>query len=86
MSYLKNWEWIACQRMWLKISRLLCQAWFLDILVQPGQAIKKGEAMLVLEAMKMENSIKAPNDGTVKSVEAEKGQAVEKNQVLITFE
>lgn len=57
-----------------------------DILVEPGQEVKKGDAVAVLEAMKMENILKSPVDVTVKSVNVDKGVAVEKNQVLITFE
>lgn len=58
----------------------------LDILVQPGDSIKKGDQVLVLEAMKMENIIKAQSDAVVKSVNIEKGVAVEKGQVLVKFE
>ena len=56
-----------------------------DIKVQEGDAVKKGDALLVLEAMKMENILKAPGDGIVKSVKIKKGDSVEKNQVLIQF-
>lgn len=58
----------------------------LDIAVSVGDQIKKGDALLVLEAMKMENSIKASTEGTVSEILIEKGQAVEKNQILIAFE
>ena len=58
----------------------------LEILVKPGEEVKKGDSLLVLEAMKMENNIKSPADGVVKSIEIEKGQAVEKGQDLIIFE
>lgn len=58
----------------------------LEIKVAPGDTIKKGQAILVLEAMKMENVLKAESDAVVKSINCEKGQAVEKNQVLIEFE
>ena len=58
----------------------------LDILVEPGTVLAKGDAVLVLEAMKMENNIKSPAEGVVKSIDIKKGQAVEKNQVLISFE
>lgn len=58
----------------------------LDILVEPGKEIEKGDTLLVLEAMKMENTIKSPTEGTVKSIAVEKGIAVEKNAVLIEFE
>jgi len=57
----------------------------LNILVKEGDTVKKGDALLVLEAMKMENILKSPTDGTVKKVSAVKGAAVEKNQLLIQF-
>ena len=57
----------------------------LNILVGEGQQVKKGDSLLVLEAMKMENVLKSPTDGTIKKVVAIKGTAVEKNQLLITF-
>jgi acetyl/propionyl-CoA carboxylase alpha subunit len=58
----------------------------LEIMVSPGQEVKKGDPIMVLEAMKMENILKSPGDGIVKSVNVEKRLAVEKNQVLISFE
>tara|TARA_R110002050_G_scaffold200591_1_gene335535 strand:+ start:82453 stop:82959 length:507 start_codon:yes stop_codon:yes gene_type:complete len=58
----------------------------LDILVKAGDTIKKGDQVLVLEAMKMENIIKSQTDAVVKSVAIETGVAVEKGQVLIKFE
>lgn len=57
----------------------------LNILVKEGDTVKKGDALLVLEAMKMENILKAPADGVVKKIVAQKGTAVEKNQLLIQF-
>jgi biotin carboxyl carrier protein len=57
----------------------------LNILVEEGQQVKKGDSLLILEAMKMENVLKSPADGTVKKVIATKGTAVEKNQLLIQF-
>lgn len=57
----------------------------LDILVTPGQEIKKGDQLLILEAMKMENVLKASGDGTVSSIEVNKGDSVEKGQILIKF-
>ncbi len=57
----------------------------LNILVSEGQEVKKGDSLLVLEAMKMENVLKSPTDGTIKKVIAVKGTAVEKNQLLIQF-
>jgi biotin carboxyl carrier protein len=57
----------------------------LNILVGEGQQVKKGDSLLVLEAMKMENVLKSPTDGVIKKVVALKGTAVEKNQLLIQF-
>ena len=58
----------------------------LDILIEPGQSIAKGDQLLILEAMKMENVLKADGEGIVKSVETQKGDAVEKGQILIEME
>ncbi len=58
----------------------------LDILVTPGQRVELGETLLVLEAMKMENAIKSPTAGVISTIEISKGQAVDKNLVLIRFE
>jgi biotin carboxyl carrier protein len=57
----------------------------LDIRVAEGDEVKKGDPILVLEAMKMENILKSPTDGIVKKINVKKGLAVEKNQVLIYF-
>lgn len=57
----------------------------LQVMVQAGDEIKKGDNLLVLEAMKMENILKAPTDATVKSILIKAGDKVEKNQVLIQF-
>lgn len=56
------------------------------IQVQVGESIKKGDSLLILEAMKMENVLKATGDGKVKSIKVNSKQNVEKNQVLIEFE
>ena len=58
----------------------------LDILIEAGQEIKKGDQLLILEAMKMENVLKAAGDGVVKSIEIEKGNTVEKGQILVEME
>ncbi|MBL7775479.1 MAG: acetyl-CoA carboxylase biotin carboxyl carrier protein subunit [Saprospiraceae bacterium] len=58
----------------------------INVLVEAGQAVQKDAPLLILEAMKMENMIKAAGDGTVKAVHAAKGQAVDKGQVLLEFE
>ena len=50
-----------------------------------GQAVKKGDTILVLEAMKMENDIVAPQDGTVASINVSTGDSVESGAVLATL-
>lgn len=58
----------------------------IEVRVQVGDVVKKGDPVIVLEAMKMENVLKSPGDGKVKSVMANKGMSVEKGFVLISFE
>ena len=58
----------------------------LDVMVNAGSSVVKGDGVLVLEAMKMENVIKSPADGVIKRIAVVKNQAVEKNEVLIEFE
>lgn len=55
----------------------------LKVLVEEGQEFKKGDNLLVLEAMKMENILKAPADGKVKSIKIKPGDKVEKNEILL---
>jgi biotin carboxyl carrier protein len=57
----------------------------LEVLVEKGQTVAKGDKLLILEAMKMENIIKSDGDGVIQEVPVEKGMNVEKNQVLIQF-
>lgn len=57
----------------------------LKVNVSNGQAVKKGDVLMVLEAMKMENEILAANDGTVSSVNVTAGQSVESGTVLCTL-
>lgn len=55
------------------------------ILVSAGDHVKKGQAIIVLEAMKMEIEVKAPKDGIIGSIEVSKGQSVANNQVVAKF-
>ncbi|HOH70290.1 MAG TPA: biotin/lipoyl-binding protein [Sedimentibacter sp.] len=57
----------------------------LDILVTEGQAIKKGDIVLILEAMKMENEIASPADGTVKRIHTSKSETVSAGDPLLTI-
>jgi len=56
------------------------------IAVAKGDAVRKGELLAVVEAMKMENHVAAPRDGRVESVHAADGDQVEANQVLVALE
>ena len=57
----------------------------LKVNVDAGTAVKKGDVLLVLEAMKMENEICAPQDGTVATVECAAGDSVESGKVLVSM-
>ena len=57
----------------------------LSVKVAAGQAVKKGEVIMILEAMKMENEIVAPADGTVASINASEGSSVEAGSVLASL-
>jgi 3-methylcrotonyl-CoA carboxylase alpha subunit len=54
--------------------------------VEPGQAVVRGQEVLVVEAMKMENAVRAPRDGVVKSVAAAVGDMVSPGTVLVELE
>jgi biotin carboxyl carrier protein len=53
--------------------------------VKEGDVVKKGQVILVLESMKMENELKSPRDGTVNSIKVQPRQTVEQGQVLISL-
>lgn len=57
----------------------------LSVNAEAGKAVKKGDVLVVLEAMKMENEICAPEDGTVASVHVEKGANVETGALLVSM-
>lgn len=58
----------------------------LDIKVKEGDAVKRGQTLLILEAMKMENDIKADRDGVVKSIPVSKGESILEGTDLIIIE
>ena len=51
-----------------------------------GDSVKKGDPLVIIEAMKMENVIKASGDGIIKSIKVENGQSVEKGDMILEFE
>ena len=58
----------------------------LEINVKEGQEVSEDDPLLILEAMKMENVITSPRNGVIKHIAVTKGEAVEKNRLLIEFE
>ncbi len=58
----------------------------LSVEVAEGQTVKRGDNLLILEAMKMQNEIKAPRDGVIKSLFITAGKAVTSGEVLLTLE
>ena len=57
----------------------------IDLKIKAGDTVNAGDALLILEAMKMENVLKSPSSATVRSVKVKKGDSVEKGQILIEF-
>ena len=57
----------------------------IKVLVKPGQEVKKNQTLVIVEAMKMENEVRAPNDAVVNKVLVEPGKQVDSGQVLVTF-
>lgn len=56
------------------------------VLCQPGEVVERGQPLVVLQAMKMENELSLPRGGTVVAVNVEPGQTVDQGQILITLE
>ena len=57
-----------------------------DVLVQPGDAVQAGQVVFILEAMKMENEVKAESDGTVSAVHVAAGDTVELGQAVVEID
>ncbi|MDH5365745.1 MAG: acetyl-CoA carboxylase biotin carboxyl carrier protein subunit [Cyclobacteriaceae bacterium] len=57
----------------------------LSINIKEGDEVKKGDSIMILEAMKMENVLKSPGEGIVKSIVVKQGDSVEKNAILVQF-
>src|SRR5664279_1299183 len=58
----------------------------LEIFIKPGQLVSKGEILMILDAMKMQNKLKCSMDGKVKSIAVNKGDKVSKGTVLLELE
>jgi biotin carboxyl carrier protein len=56
------------------------------ILKNPGDRVKRGESLILVEAMKMENELKSLVDGTIKEVKVKEGQSIDKNALLVLLE
>ncbi len=69
-----------------KLVKAVIPGVILELKVSRGQQVKRNEDLLILEAMKMRNSIIAPHDGVIKSVYVKPGKQVAKNELLIEFE
>jgi len=69
-----------------RIIKALIPGVVAEIGTQAGNAVKKGDTLMILEAMKMLNRIKAPQDGTIKAINVAAGEKVTKGQVLIEIE
>lgn len=69
-------------------GRIICYipGTILDILVTEGQVVEKGEDLIILEAMKMQNFMKSTLGGTIKSIRVKKGDKVGKGTVLLEIE
>jgi glutaconyl-CoA decarboxylase len=58
----------------------------LNVLVSAGDSVKKGQTLMILEAMKMENEIMAAQDGVIAGVHVSKGDAVNPGDALVSFQ
>jgi biotin carboxyl carrier protein len=58
----------------------------IDVSVTAGREVKRGELLIILEAMKMENQIRSQLKGRIKEIKVKKGQSVKSGDVLLTFE
>jgi biotin carboxyl carrier protein len=54
--------------------------------VEEGQEIKKGQVLLILESMKMQNELKAPRDGVISRIKVKSGESVEQKQALLSLQ
>jgi len=70
----------------INILKAPMPGFILDVIVKESDLVKKGDPVIILEAMKMENILSSPVDGIVKKIKVNPRQTVEKNNILIKFE
>ena len=70
----------------INISKAPMPGLILDVIVKESDLVKKGDPVIILEAMKMENILSSPVDGIVKEIKVNPEQTVEKNNILIKFD
>ena len=61
------------------------QGTIIDVKVKVGDKVKKGQALVILEAMKLENEVVAPEDGVITEIKVSKGQTVNNQEVLLVI-
>lgn len=69
-----------------KMIQSIIPGTILDVYVKPGQEVKKGETLLILEAMKMQNQITMPFNGKIKRVNVKPDEVVKKKHVMIEIQ
>lgn len=69
-----------------KLTKAPMPGLIIKLLIEKGSQVSAGQGILIMEAMKMENEIKAPANGILKNVHVETGQAVEKGQILFEID
>jgi biotin carboxyl carrier protein len=86
LAQLKKTAGMSSEKTMDKLLKAPMPGLVLEVKVSAGSAVKKGDSLLIIEAMKMENVIKATGDGLIKEISVEAGQSVEKDDRLMEFE
>jgi biotin carboxyl carrier protein len=85
-NHIRNLTSVGDQRKAAEVLKAPMPGMVLRVQVRPGDRVTPGTGLVVLEAMKMENELKAQAAGVIKTVRVSAGEAVEKGQVLLEFE
>ncbi len=88
MSFMAASESLSCahRRIGFKMIRAPMPSVVVDVRVQVGDEVKKGQAIVILESMKTETVLRAEKEGRVKSIACSKGEMVEEGRELVVFE